>query len=83
MTSEPGITKGATLNQGPGKIGKRDGYRHRFTFTNPTTTLTAEVAAVPSGPTTPNPDGTFGSPSCWPGCRTSQKRPSPTSSTRS
>jgi hypothetical protein len=59
VTSEPGITKGATLNQGPGKIGKRDGYRHRFTFTNPTTTLTAEVAAVPSGPTTPNPDGTF------------------------
>ena len=59
VTSEQGITKGATLNQGPGKIGKRDGYRHRFTFTNPTTTLTAEVAVVPSGPTTPNPDGTF------------------------
>ena len=59
VTGEPGITKGATLNQGPAKIGKRDGYRHRFTFTNPTTTLTAEVAAVPSGPTTPNPDGSL------------------------
>ncbi|MDT0351246.1 hypothetical protein [Pseudonocardia charpentierae] len=59
VTGEPGITKGATLNQGPAKIGKRDGYRHRFTFTNPTANLTAEVAAVPSGPTTPNPDGTL------------------------
>lgn len=59
VTGEPGITKGATLNQGPAKIGKRDGYRHRFTFTNPTTTLTAEVAAVPSGPTTPNTDGSL------------------------
>jgi hypothetical protein len=59
VTGEPGISKGATLNQGPAKIGKRDGYRHRFTFTNPTATLTAEVAAVPSGPTTPNPDGSL------------------------
>src|SRR5215217_1522253 len=40
VTGEPGITKGATLNQGPAKIGKRDGYRHRFTFTNPTANLT-------------------------------------------
>ena len=52
-------TLAAELNQGPAKIGKRDGYRHRFTFTNPTATLTAEVAAVPSGPTTPNPDGSL------------------------
>jgi hypothetical protein len=30
-------------------VGLRDGYRHRFTFTNPNYRFTAEVATVPTG----------------------------------
>jgi hypothetical protein len=54
ITTAPGVTKGTSLSEGPGKIGKRDGYRHRFTFSNPGAHLTADIAAVPSGPTTPD-----------------------------
>jgi hypothetical protein len=57
VTSAPGVTDVTMVGQGPGKLGKRDGFRQRFTFRNPGTSLTAEVAAVPSGPTTPDPQG--------------------------
>lgn len=57
VTTTPGVKTGATLSQGPGKVGRHDGYRHRFTFTNPSATLTCEIAAVPSGPTTPDAQG--------------------------
>jgi hypothetical protein len=48
---------GPTISAGPGKVGQHDGYLHRFTFTNPGATLTAEVVAVPSGPTKPDAHG--------------------------
>ena len=53
----PGVTDVADVSKGPGKVGKRDGFRHRFTFRNPGATLTSEIAAVPSGPTTPDAKG--------------------------
>jgi hypothetical protein len=53
----PGVTDVADVSKGPGKVGKRDGFRHRFTFRNPGATLTSEIAAVPSGPTTPDAQG--------------------------
>jgi hypothetical protein len=55
--SAPQVTPGSSLNDGPGKVGDRDGYRHRFTFTNPAATLTTEIAVAASGPTTPNAQG--------------------------
>ena len=54
----PGVTDVVDVNKGPGKVGSRDGFRHRFTFKNPGAALTAEVASVPSGPTAALPDGT-------------------------
>jgi hypothetical protein len=53
----PGVKPGATVSQGPGKVGRHDGYRHRFTFSNSAGTLTSEIAAVPSGLTTPDAQG--------------------------
>jgi hypothetical protein len=53
----PGVTDVADVSKGPGKVGKRDGFRHRFTFRNPGAMLTSEIAAVPSGPTTPDAQG--------------------------
>jgi hypothetical protein len=55
--SMPGVKPGATISQGPGKVGRHDGYRHRFTFSNTGGTLTSEIAAVPSGPTAPDAQG--------------------------
>jgi hypothetical protein len=57
VTTTPGVKTGASISQGPGKVGKHDGYRHRFTFTNSGATFTCEIAAVPSGPTTPDAQG--------------------------
>ena len=57
VTSAPGVTNVTDVSKGPGKIGKRNGFRHRFTFNNPGAVLTSEIAAVPSGPTTPDPQG--------------------------
>lgn len=57
VTSASGVTDVAVAGEGPGKLGKRDGYRERFTFRNPGAALTSEIAAVPSGPTTPDPQG--------------------------
>lgn len=57
VATAPGVKPGATISQGPGKVGLRDGYRHRFTFTNPAATLTSEIAAVPTGPTAPDAQG--------------------------
>lgn len=53
----PNVTDVADVSKGPGKVGKRDGFRHRFTFRNPGAALTSEIAAVPSGPTTPDAQG--------------------------
>lgn len=57
VSTAPGVTPGATLNQGPAPVGQREGYRHRFTFSNQGGALTAEVAAVPSGPAEPDAQG--------------------------
>lgn len=50
IASTPGVKLGKSISEGPGKVGAHDGYRHRFSFSNPGATLTAEIAAVPSGP---------------------------------
>jgi hypothetical protein len=55
VTTSPGVRPGSTISQGPGKVGHRDGYRHRFTFSNSGAKLVSEVAAVPTG--SPAPDG--------------------------
>ncbi|MDQ2707562.1 MAG: hypothetical protein M3Z25_07950 [Actinomycetota bacterium] len=57
VTGATGVTDVTTVSKGPGKLGKRDGFLHRFTFKNPGATLTSEIAAVPSGPTTPDKEG--------------------------
>jgi hypothetical protein len=57
LTTEPGVTPGATVSEGPGTVGGLDGYRRRFTFRNPRAGLTAEVAAVASGSPVPDPRG--------------------------
>jgi hypothetical protein len=59
MTTAPGVSMGTTITDGPGKIGTRDGYRHRFTFASPGARLTAEIAAVPSGPTGPDAQNNY------------------------
>jgi hypothetical protein len=57
VTTSPGVTTGPTISAGPGKVGTRDGYLHRFTFSNPGAHLTSEIAAVPSGPQIPDAHG--------------------------
>ncbi|HEY1973076.1 MAG TPA: hypothetical protein VGH89_34350 [Pseudonocardia sp.] len=57
VTNASGVTDVTDVSVGPVKLGKRDGYQHRFTFRNPGAALTAEVAAVPSGPSTPDTHG--------------------------
>jgi hypothetical protein len=58
ITSSHGITNGPTTAQGPGAVGAHnDGYIHRFSFSNSTATLTAAIAAVPSGDPTPDAAG--------------------------
>lgn len=55
--TSPGVRLGSTISQGPGKVGHRDGYRLRFTFSNPSAELVSEVAAVPTGPSSPDAQG--------------------------
>jgi hypothetical protein len=50
IVNTPGVKLGNSTSEGPGKVGAHEGYRHRFSFSNPGATLTAEIAAVPSGP---------------------------------
>lgn len=57
VLGEKGVTPGPTISEGPGKVGQRDGYRHRFQFRNQRSGQTAEVAAVASGPVVPDPQG--------------------------
>jgi hypothetical protein len=57
VVSAPGVSRGATITQGPGVVGARQGYRHKFSFHNPKATLTAEIAAAASGPDTQDPLG--------------------------
>lgn len=45
------------VSKGPGKVGSVDGFRYRFTFRNPKAKLTCEIAALASGPATPDPAG--------------------------
>lgn len=57
ILATPGVKMGATVSEGPGKVGQHDGYLHKFTFTNPGAALTAEVVAVPSGTGKPDAHG--------------------------
>lgn len=57
VTATPGVKIGQSLFQRPGKVGRHDGYLHRFTFSNPSGNLTCEIAAVPSGPSKPDAQG--------------------------
>lgn len=51
------LTEVTDVSKGPAKVGTADGYRYRFTFRNPQAKLTSEVAAVASGPATPDANG--------------------------
>lgn len=57
VATEPGVKIGATIRQGQRKVGSREGYSHRFSFTNASATLTCEIATVPSGPSKPDATG--------------------------
>ena len=57
VTTSPGVQMGAITSQGPGKLGQRDGYRLRFTFSNPGAKLVSEVDAAPTGSATPDANG--------------------------
>ena len=57
VTSSEGVRSGNISSQGPGKVGHRDGYRLHFTFSNPGANLTSEIASVPTGSPTPDPQG--------------------------
>ncbi len=56
-STAPGVRSAAITSQGPGKVGQRDGYRLRFTFSNATAKLVSDVAAVPTGSPTPDAQG--------------------------
>jgi len=51
------IVDATDVSKGPAKLAGRDGYRYRFTFRNPKAKLTCEIAALPTGPPTPGPNG--------------------------
>ncbi len=53
----PGVKLGSTISQGPGKVGHRDGYQLRFNFSNPGAKLVSEIAAIPTGSSTPDAQG--------------------------
>lgn len=53
----PGVKLGNIISQGPGKIGHRDGYQLRFDFSNPGAKLVSEIAAVPTGASSPDAQG--------------------------
>jgi hypothetical protein len=53
----PGVKLGNIISQGPGKIGHRDGYQLRFNFSNPGAKLVSEIAAVPTGASSPDAQG--------------------------
>ncbi len=57
VTASPGVRLDDISSQGPGKIGHRDGYRLRFTFSNPAAKLVSEVATVPTGSSSPDAQG--------------------------
>lgn len=57
VTTSPGVRLGETTREGPDKIGHQDGYRIRFTFSNPATNLVSEVTAVPTGSSSPDAQG--------------------------
>lgn len=57
ISASPGVRSSAITSQGPGKVGQRDGYRLRFTFSNATAKLVSDVAAVPTGPPAPDAQG--------------------------
>ena len=57
VTTTPGVKVGQSLSQGPGKVGRHDGYLRRFTYSNASANLICEIAAVPSGPSKPDAQG--------------------------
>lgn len=57
VISAEGVRSGNISSQGPGKVGHRDGYLLRFTFSNPGAKLMSEIASVPTGSPIPDPQG--------------------------
>jgi hypothetical protein len=57
VTTSPGVRMGNITSQGPGKVGHRDGYRLRFTFSNAAAKLVSDVAVVPTGSPSPEAKG--------------------------
>ncbi|MGH3766779.1 MAG: hypothetical protein ACRDTX_16785 [Pseudonocardiaceae bacterium] len=57
VTTSPGVHLGETTKEGPGTIDHRNGYRLRFSFSNPAAELVSEVAAVPTGSASPDAQG--------------------------
>lgn len=57
ITTSSGVRPGETISEGSDEIGHRDGYRIRFTFSNPAANLVSEVAAVPTGTSAPDAEG--------------------------
>jgi hypothetical protein len=57
VLTAPGVTPGASISAGPTKVGPRTGYTHRFSFANASGSLTCEIAAVASGPSTADAQG--------------------------
>jgi hypothetical protein len=57
VTSSEGVRSGNISSQGRGKVGHRDGYRLHFTFSNPGANLISDIASVPTGSPTPDPQG--------------------------
>lgn len=49
VDSGAGVSAGATLSAGPGRVAGQDGYLLRFRFSNSSGTLTSGIAAVPAG----------------------------------
>jgi hypothetical protein len=57
VSSAPSVKLNNIISQGPGKVGHRDGYQMRFNFSNPAAKLVSEVAAVPTGSSSPDAQG--------------------------
>jgi hypothetical protein len=57
ILATPGVSAATSISAGPGTVGSRPGYRHRFTFNNPTSKFTCEIATVASGSPTPDAQG--------------------------
>jgi hypothetical protein len=57
IAGQAGVSDLSQIYRGPARIAGQDGFRNRFGFRNPTAAITAEVAALPAGPSTPDAAG--------------------------